>query len=139
MEKKTTDSQLAGIKAHAVARNNETVNKVNAAIDKLKKKGKIINFESVSKAAGISRATLYNNAQLKERILSLRAISKSGDIEKSDEIEKDKVRLKDERIVKLRDRVKQLEEDKRKLILQLVDYEELKSENERLRNRLVKN
>lgn len=138
MENKVSNSQLAGIKAHATARNNETISKVNAAIDKLKKKGKGINFESVSKEAGVSRATLYNNDQLKERILSLRAMAKSSSTDDVVEVEKDKMKLKDERIVALRDRIKQLEEDKRKLIIQLVNYEELKSENERLKRRLVK-
>ena len=76
MSKKVSDSQVAGIKAHAEAKNKETIDKVNKAIDKLKRKNKPINFETVSKEAGVSRATLYNNAQVKERILSLRAISK---------------------------------------------------------------
>ena len=138
MENKGSNSQLAGIKAHATARNNETISKVNVAIDKLKKKGKGINFESVSKEAGVSRATLYNNDQLKERILSLRVMAKSSSTDDVVEVEKDKMNLKDERIVALRDRIKQLEEDKRKLIIQLVNYEELKSENERLKRRLVK-
>jgi hypothetical protein len=138
MENKVSNSQLAGIKAHATARNNETISKVNVAIDKLKKKGKGINFESVSKEAGVSRATLYNNDQLKERILSLRVMAKSSSTDDVVEVEKDKMKLKDERIVALRDRIKQLEEDKRKLIIQLVNYEELKSENERLKRRLVK-
>lgn len=138
MENKVSNSQLAGIKAHATARNNETISKVNAAIDKLKKKGKGINFESVSKEAGVTRATLYNNDQLKERILSLRVMAKSSSTDDVVEVEKDKMKLKNKRIVALRDRIKQLEEDKRKLIIQLVNYEELKSENERLKRRLVK-
>lgn len=138
MTKKVSDSQVAGIKAHAAARNKESIEKVNAAIDRLKKKGKPVNFESVGKEAGVSRATLYNNAQLKERILSLRAITKSGKGLNAAEIEKDKTQLKDERVAVLRGRVRQLEEDKKKLILQLVDYEELKSENERLKRRLAR-
>ncbi len=138
MTKKVTDSQVAGIKAYAESKNKETIDKVNKAIDKLKRKGKPINFESVGKEAGVSRATLYNNDQLKERILSLRAISKSGNVENIVEIKKDKMHLKDEKIASLRERVKKLEEDKKKLILQLVDYEEIKSENDRLRKRLAK-
>ena len=78
MAKKVSDSQVAGIKAHAEAKNKETIDKVNKAIDKLKRKNKPINFETVCKEAGVSRATLYNNVQLKERILSLRAISKAS-------------------------------------------------------------
>ena len=65
-------------------------------------------------------------------------MAKSSSTDDVVEVEKDKMKLKDERIVALRDRIKQLEEDKRKLIIQLVNYEELKSENERLKRRLVK-
>ena len=38
MAKKVSDSQVAGIKAHAEAKNKETIDKVNKAIDKLKRK-----------------------------------------------------------------------------------------------------
>ena len=37
MAKKVSDSQIAGIKAHAEAKNKATIDKVNKAIDKLKK------------------------------------------------------------------------------------------------------
>lgn len=45
---------------------------------------------------------------------------------------------KDDKIASLREQVKKLEDDKKKLIVQLVDYEELKSENERLKKQLAK-
>ena len=139
MAKKVSDSQVAGIKAHAEARNKATIDKVNKAIDRLKRKKNItINFESASKEAGVARATLYNNAQLKERILSLRAISKASPLEDVIAVKKDKLQLKDDKIAALRLQVKKLEEDKEKLIIQLVDYEELKSENERLKKQLTK-
>ena len=53
-------------------------------------------------------------------------------------VKKDKLQLKDEKINALREQVKKLEEDKKKLIVQLVNYEELKSENERLKKQLAK-
>lgn len=137
MNKKVLDNQVAGIKAHAVAKNKETIEKVNKAIDKLKRKSTDINFETVSKEAGVSRATLYNNAQLKERILSLRAISKASPLVDVFAVKKDKIQLKDQKIATLREQVKKLEDDKKKLIVQLVDYEELKSENERLKKQLT--
>ena len=129
MAKKVSDSQIAGIKAHAEAKNKATIDKVNKAIDKLKRKRKPINFETVCKEAGVSRATLYNNPQLKERILSLRAISKASPLD-------DVVAVK--KVSALREQIKKLEDDKKKLIEQLVDYEELKAENERLKKQLVK-
>ena len=137
MAKKVSDSQVAGIKAHAEARNRATIDKVNKAIDRLKRKKNItINFETVSKEAGVARATLYNNAQLKERILSLRAISKVSPLENIVAVKKDRIKLKDEKIAALRLRVQKLEQDKKKLIEQLVDYEELRFENERLKSKL---
>ena len=105
---------------------------------KLKRKNKPINFETVCKEAGVSRATLYNNVQLKERILSLRAISKASPLDDVVAVKKDKIQLKDDKIASLREQVKKLEYDKKKLIVQLVDYEELKSENERLKKQLAK-
>ena len=138
MAKKVSDSQVAGNKAHAKAKNKETIDNVSQAIDKLKRKNKPINFETVSKEAGVSRATLYNNAQDMERILSLRAISKASPLDDVIAVKKDKIQLKDEKIATLRKQVKKLEDDKKKLIVQLVDYEELKSENERLKKQLAK-
>lgn len=138
MSKKVSDRQVAGIKAYAEAKNRDTIEKVNKAIDKLKKKNKPINFETVSKEARVSRATLYNNHLLKERIIGLRAISKTSSIEENTVEKNDKIQLQNEKIVILRERVKKLEDDKKKLIAQLVDYEELKSENEKLKKQLAK-
>ncbi len=138
MAKKVSEKQLAGIKAHAEAKNRETIEKVNKAIDRLKRKKKPINFETVCKESGVTRATLYNNPQLKERILSLRAISKASPLDDVIAVKKDKMQLKDDKIAALRERVKKLEDDKKKLIVQLVDYEEVKAENERLKKQLAK-
>ena len=138
MAKKVSEKQLAGIKAHAEAKNRATIEKVNKAIDRLKRKKKPINFETVCKESGVTRATLYNNPQLKERILSLRAISKASPLDDVIAVKKDKMQLKDEKITALRERVKKLEDDKKKLIVQLVDYEEVKAENERLKKQLAK-
>lgn len=135
---KSQNNKIAPYKAHAEAKNKETIDKVSKAIDKLKRKNKPINFETVSKEAGVSRATLYNNVQLKERILSLRAISKASPLDDVVAVKKDKIQLKDDKIASLREQVKKLEYDKKKLIVQLVDYEELKSENERLKKQLAK-
>ena len=138
MAKKVSEKQLAGIKAHAEAKNRATIEKVNKAIDRLKRKKKPINFETVCKESGVTRATLYNNPQLKERILSLRAISKASPLDDVIAVKKDKMQLKDDKIAALRERVKKLEDDKKKLIVQLVDYEEVKAENERLKKQLAK-
>ena len=52
-------------------------------------------------------------------------------------VKKDKIQHKDQKIATLRAQVRKLEEDKKKLIVQLVDYEEPKSENERLKKQIM--
>lgn len=75
--KKNNNKNTEGLKEFAEKKNQETIEKVNKAIDKLKRsKTKTINFKTVAEEAGVSKATLYNNDILKERILSLRAIQK---------------------------------------------------------------
>lgn len=69
---------------------------------------------------------------------NFRAISKASPLDDVVAVKKDKIQLKDDKIASLREQVKKLEYDKKKLIVQLVDYEELKSENERLKKQLAK-
>ncbi|WP_050739589.1 DUF6262 family protein [Acetobacterium bakii] len=138
MKKQVSAEQVSGIKAYAEQKNRETIEKVSKAIDKLKRKSQPINFETVSKEANVARATLYNNPQLKERIWSLRAISKGVPLDNIVAVKKDKIQLQEKKVMALREKVKKLEDDKRKLIAQLVDHEELKEENERLKRQLTK-
>lgn len=126
-----TEKQASVLQAHNEQRNHDTIERVNRAIDNLKKCGAVINFETVAKEAGVSRATLYNNLALKERIMGLRAVARCP----ATEIKKQKPK---DAISALRARVRKLEEDKKNLIAQLVDYEETKAENERLRRQLLK-
>lgn len=136
---KKPNRNTEGLKEFAEKKNQETIEKVNKVIDKLKRsKTKKINFKTVAEEAGVSKATLYNNDILKERILSLRAIEKSvlnGDIIATP---KDKIQAKDEKIKQLYEEIKKLKEDKQNLIIQLVEMEELKDENKRLRESLDK-
>ena len=126
-----TERQASVLQAHNERRNHDTIERVNRAIDNLKKCGAVINFETVAKEAGVSRATLYNNLALKERIIGLRAVARCPAAEIKKQKPKDAVSA-------LRARVRKLEEDKKNLIAQLVDYEETKAENERLRRQLLK-
>lgn len=137
--KKNNNKNTEGLKAFAEKKNQETIEKVNKAIDKLKRsKTKTINFKTVAEEAGVSKATLYNNDILKERILSLRAIQKSISNDNIVATPKDKIKAKDDKIKKLYEEIKKLKEDKEKLIIQLVEMEELKDENKRLRESLNK-
>lgn len=106
-------------------------------IDKLKRsKTKKINFKIVAEESGVSKSTLYNNDILKERILSLRAIEKGVPNDSIVVTPEDKIKTKDDKIKKLYKEIKKLKEDKQNLITQLVEMEELKDENKRLRNQL---
>lgn len=137
--KKSNNKNTEGLKEFAEKKNQETIEKVNKAIDKLKRsKTKSINFKTVAEEAGVSKATLYNNAILKERILSLRAIQKGVPNGSIVATSKDKIKAKDDKIKKLYEEIKKLKEDKEKLIIQLVHMEELKDENKRLRESLDK-
>ena len=137
--KKVPECQVSALKEHNAQKKQNTADRVNAAIDKLKKKNAIINFETVAKAAGVSRATLYNNPKLKERIMGLRALAHAPLSEADVDPPKTNVQRLEETVAALRERIRILETDKKKLISQLVDYEELREENERLRQQITKN
>ena len=136
--KKVPESQVSALKEQNSRRKQDTAERVNKAIDKLKRKNTPINFESVAKEAGVSRATLYNNPKLKERIMGLRAMDFTPTSEGGVEPKKTKVQRLEATVADLRARVRQLEADKKNLIVQLIDYEETKAENERLRQQLLK-
>src|SRR5674536_354052 len=136
---KKPNRNTEGLKEFAEKKNQETIEKVNNAIDKLKRsKTKSINFKTVAEEAGVSKATLYNNDILKERIMSLRAIEKSVPNGDTVATPKDKIQAKDDRIKKLYEEIKRLKEDKQNLIIQLVDMEQQKDENKRLKEQLDK-
>ena len=136
--KKVPESQVSVLKKQNSQRKQDTAERVNKAIDKLKRKNASINFETVAKEAGVSRATLYNNTKLKERIMGLRAMDLTPTSEGGAEPKKTKVQRLEATVAELRARVRQLEADKKNLIVQLVDYEETKAENERLRRQSLK-
>lgn len=136
---KKPNRNTEGLKEFAEKKNQETIDKVNKVIDKLKRsKTKKINFKTVAEEAGVSKATLYNNDILKERILSLRAIEKGVPDDSIVATPKDKIMAKDDKIKQLYEEIKKLKEDKHNLIIQLVEMEELKDENRRLREQLDK-
>ena len=136
--KKVPESQVSALKKQNSQRKQDTAERVNKAIDKLKRKNASINFETVAKEAGVSRATLYNNTKLKERIMGLRAMDLTPTSEGGAEPKKTKVQRLEATVAELKARVRQLEADKKNLIVQLVDYEETKAENERLRRQSLK-
>ncbi|MCK8823898.1 DUF6262 family protein [Fuchsiella alkaliacetigena] len=125
---------VEGLRKHAKKRNQKTIQKVNKTINRLKRsKTKDINFVTVAEEAGVSKATLYNNDCLKERIMGLRETSKGVP---EDRVPKDELEKKNHKIKQLYAEIKDLKEDKQKLIEQLIEMEELRDENKRLREEI---
>ena len=129
-EKKQTDRRAQRLSDYAKKKNEEIIRRVNRVIDELHARDAKINFEIVAKLAGVSRGTLYNNEELRDRIQRLRA----GGTDQMCDVLKEKNRRQEEKLRTMRSRIRQLEEEKKKLIVQLMDYEELRRENERLRH-----
>ncbi|WP_251555541.1 DUF6262 family protein [Neobacillus muris] len=61
-----------GIIKHAKLKTEKTIQKVEDAIKKMIKKQMRINFNSVSEESGVSKAFLYRNTELRDRIETLR-------------------------------------------------------------------
>ena len=68
----TKKPNLEGLKAHAQNKKDITLKKVDAAIQSLIKAKERINFNSISMESGVSKAYLYKNHELRERIETLR-------------------------------------------------------------------
>lgn len=91
-----------------------TTEKVEQAIKKLMKSNNTINFNSVAIEAGVSKATLYNNKDIREQISTLRSttpLAYNKKQAKSDLNDNNK----DAVIDSLRRRVKKLEEENKEL------------------------
>jgi len=104
-------------KLHAQRRAN-TSKKVDETIRFLIKNGKSINFNSVANESGVSKATLYNNSDIRERIELLRqqqvqAPTASQARKQIDENNKDAI------IESLKRKIKKLESENKKLNDQL--------------------
>ncbi|MCC2666656.1 MAG: Transposase [Gammaproteobacteria bacterium] len=61
-----------GLAIAARDRRQSTIKRVNEAINVLRVEKKIINFNSVAKAANVGKTWLYKEADIKERILKYR-------------------------------------------------------------------
>ena len=72
MSKKTWSRDTSGLTAHAKQRSEEKRKRVDEAIDRFLREQLTINFNSVAMAAGVSKAYLYCQPELRERIEALR-------------------------------------------------------------------
>ena len=72
MSERTWKRNTTGIAAHAQARREHKHKGVEEAIATLLREQKLINFNTVAKAAAVSKAYLYSQPDLRERIEALR-------------------------------------------------------------------
>lgn len=112
MSKFDREEQLRQLHAK---RKQVTKDKVEEAIKRLLKKSKPINYNSVAAEAGVSKATLYNHKELKERINFLRKQENKAFVDsriKRDEINQNAVNASlKRRIEKLEKKNKALEKE----------------------------
>ncbi|HDR4903179.1 transposase [Bacillus cereus] len=113
------------LKAIHASRKATTSQKVDKAIQRLVRANGPINFNSVASEAGVAKATLYNNRELRERIESLRQQQAEAPTPKQIKREIDE-NNKDAVIASLKRKIKRLEEEKKQLREQLkVAYAEV--------------
>lgn len=106
------------LKALHESRKAITYQKVDEAIQRLLRTAEIINFNSVAKEAGLSKATLYNNTELRERIEGLR--QQQSQIPTPKQLKREmNENSKDAIIASLQRRIKKLEEENKQLREQL--------------------
>ncbi|KMN44564.1 DUF6262 family protein [Bacillus sp. LK2] len=100
-------------------RKRKTKEKVENAIKRLTKDSKAINFNSVAKEAGVTKATLYNHFDIRERIEFLRDQQEkaySNARVKRNEANQDAMNASlRRRIEKLEARIKELEDENKEL------------------------
>ena len=68
MSEKAWERNTAGLVTHAHQRKEQKRKKVDETITRLLREQKSINFNTVAKAAGVSKAYLYSQPQLRDRI-----------------------------------------------------------------------
>ncbi|MCC2543017.1 DUF6262 family protein [Bacillus thuringiensis] len=101
-----------------ISRKAATYQKVDAGIKRLIRANLSINFNSVSKEAGVSKATLYKTEELRNRIETLRQQQSQVPTPKQVKREMDN-NNKDVVIASLKRRMKKLEDENKKLREQL--------------------
>lgn len=102
-----------------------TQSKVDKAIQRLIKAQKAINFNSVSNESGVTKATLYNTPEIKERIDKLRL--QQSKVPTPAEVKREMSEAnKDAIIATLKRKIKKLEEENKMLKEQIkLNYAEI--------------
>jgi hypothetical protein len=105
------ERNIDGLRAHAQQKAMDTACRAEAAIARLLKEQRPVNFKTVAETAGISTAWLYGNEALKQRIMHLRVQQVPAVQVKIPPREQASSASKDAMIVALRLRIKKLDEE----------------------------
>ncbi|WP_222591572.1 DUF6262 family protein, partial [Priestia megaterium] len=114
----TEYDRSAHLKAIHAKRKANTYKKVDEAIKRLIRINEKINFNSVSNEAGVAKATLYNNRDLRDRIELLRQQQSQVSTPKQIKLEMTQ-NNKDALIASLKRKNQKLEEENKQLMEQL--------------------
>lgn len=113
------------LKAIHAQRKADTYQKVDQAIKRLIRANEKINFNSVSNESGVTKATLYNNVSIRERIETLRQQQSQAPTHRQVKREMNESN-KDAIISCLKRKIKKQEEENKELREQLKDvYSEI--------------
>lgn len=107
-----------GLKKHAEEKTQFALEKVDKAIRNLSLKGERVNFNSVAMESGVSKSFLYTNEEVKQRIEDIRLQQVSKEINQRAKTDKTS-KSKDIIIMAINRRIKELEEENKKLKKQL--------------------
>lgn len=120
MSEKAWERNTAGLVAHAHQRKEEKRKRVDEAITRLLRDHQTVNFNTVAKAAGVSKTYLYSQPQLRDRIEALRQQEREQTVRKRVARPTGKTDAgKDVVILAKEHRIKELEEENRMLKQQL--------------------
>jgi len=120
MSEKTWERNTTGMTAHAQKRKEQKRKGVEAAITALLREQKPINFNTVAKAAAVSKAYLYSQPDLRDRIEALRQQGVEQAVRERITRSTGKTDASRDLVILAKDRrIKELEAENRKLQQQL--------------------
>lgn len=126
MPKQTRSSFQSIASEHAKLKKNDASQKAFSALEDMKAKGLIINFNSLANYSGVSKAWLYRNTEIKNKIIAIRENSSAKRMTDPTKI----IKKKEAEIAKLKKKLTQLEQVNKNLTVQLeVLYAELYQKN----------
>lgn len=105
---------VEGLRRNAQKKRQETFERVEKGIQQLVKEKRVINFNTVAESSGVSKAWLYKEADIRDRIEQLRAQS-SGSKKKPPIKQRASDASKDALLKIMRERIKRLEAENKDL------------------------